>query len=189
MHRLVSLTAFALLAVTPSFAATHHRAHRHKGVPNWDAYAGYSYVFKSPDASKGGMTGWDASLKMPIFGALLGIKGDVSGFNSKSGPNLNTRNMFFLLGPQVGIHISTSTIWLHGLIGSAHLSNSAIPNLSSDNTFAVAVGGGLDAGMSRHLAWRVTCDFYNTHYSATSNNVGEVRNSTARFSTGPIFRF
>jgi hypothetical protein len=75
------------------------------------------------------------------------------------------------------------------MVGSAHLSNSALPNLRSDNSFAVAVGAGLDAGFSRWFAWRITGDYYNTRYKATNDNFGEITNSNGRISTGPVIRF
>lgn len=180
-----SLAACLLLLAFAYPCTAQHRSHGGEGVPNWDAYAGYSYVFSAPGSS-GGASGWDASLKMPVLFPFLGIKGDVSGFNSKSGPDLSTKQMFFLLGPQVGLHISTSTIFVHGMIGSAHLSSSVVP---SGTTFAMAVGGGLDAGMSRHLAWRVTGDYYNTHYHSGGDTATAITNSPKRFSTGPVFRF
>jgi len=185
--RLFSFTACLLLIASAASCAAQRRSHRHEGVPNWDAYAGYSYVFKAPGGTGGGASGWDASLKMPVLFPMLGIKGDVSGFNSKGGgPDVSTKQMFFLLGPQVSLHISTSTIFVHGMVGSAHLSSSVMPSAS---TFAMAVGGGLDAGMSRHLAWRVTGDFYNTHYKSGGNTLSNITNSPTRFSTGPVFRF
>ncbi len=75
------------------------------------------------------------------------------------------------------------------MVGSAHLTSSALPNIKSDNTFAVAVGAGLDIGVSRWLAWRVTGDYYNTHYQATDRNFNEIINSNGRISTGPVLRF
>jgi hypothetical protein len=163
-------------------------------VPNVDLYAGYSYVFKtynptSTSYSVSGMNGWDASLKFPILGSFLGIKGDVSGFYRNDSPQFNPKTYFFLLGPQVGFHIGKSTLFAHGMVGSAHLTSSALPNLRSDNTFAVAVGGGLDIGVARWLAWRVTGDYYNTHYKATNQNFNEITNSNGRISTGPVLRF
>jgi hypothetical protein len=74
-------------------------------------------------------------------------------------------------------------------VGSSHLTNSALPNIEDDNSFAIAVGGGLDAGISRWLAWRVTGDYYNTNYKATSRNFNEITNSNGRISTGPVIRF
>lgn len=183
----------ATCALVPDAQAQAYSAHQ--GTPNIDLYGGYSYVFNTYNPSQNtystsGMNGWDASLKFPILGAFLGIKGDVSGFYSRDNiPNFSPRSYFFLLGPQVGFHMGRSTLFAHGMVGSAHVSSKALPNIKSDNTFAVAVGGGLDIGIGRFLAWRVTGDFYNTHYQATNNNYNEIKNSNGRVSTGPVLRF
>ena len=168
----------------------------HEPIPGFELYGGYSYVFRSYNDTltnpvSGGMNGWDASLKvpLPIFGSWLGIKGDVSGSYRNNSPNFNPRSYFFLLGPQVSIHLGKSTLFAHGLVGSAHLNQDAIPSLKSDNTFAVAVGGGLDVGITRHWAWRITGDFYNTNYQSTDTNIKEIVNSNGRVSTGPVLRF
>jgi hypothetical protein len=163
-------------------------------TPNMELYGGYSYVFNTYNpstlhVSTSGMNGWDASFKVPVFGSFLGVKGDVSGFYRNDQPNLSPRQYFFLLGPQVSIHLGRSTLFAHGMVGSAHLASDALPNLRSDNSFAVAVGGGLDAGFSRWLAWRITGDYYNTHYHATNENLSQIINSNGRISTGPVIRF
>jgi peptidoglycan-associated lipoprotein len=191
VRRSLSFVALTLLIVAPVCTRAQFHPHsKQPGVPNIDLYGGYSYVFNSfYNVNGGGMSGWDASLKFPIWRSFLGIKGDVSGFNKKGPLDLNTKNKFFLVGPQVGMHISTSTVFVHGLIGAAHLANTITGSSKSDSSFAVAMGAGLDAGMSRHLAWRVTGDFYNTHFQKSNDNIGEIRNSTGRFSTGPVFRF
>jgi len=168
----------------------------HYTPPAFELYGGYSYVFRTYDHTQlnpftGGMNGWDASLRVPvpIFGSWLGIKGDVSGTYRNDSPNFNPHAYFFLLGPQVSFHMGKSTLFVHGLVGSAHLNQEAIPSLKSDNTLAVAVGGGLDVGLTRHWAWRVTGDFYNTNYQSTDTNVKEIVNSNGRVSTGPVLRF
>ena len=165
-------------------------------VPNWELYGGFSYVFHqySPTFQhpvSGGMTGWDGSLKVPVpvFNSWLGVVGDVSGHYASDNFDFNPHQYFFLLGPQVNFHISRSSVFLHGLVGSSHLSSQALPNLDDDNSFAVAVGGGVDLGVSRSFAWRFAGDFYNTHYRATMHNVSEIRNSNGRVATGPVFRF
>ncbi len=168
------------------------------GVPNFELYGGYSYVFSEYGTPPSGITthgmnGWDASFKVPIFGSFLGVKGDVSGnYNNDNTPNFSPRSYFFLFGPQVSVHLGKSTLFAHGMVGSAHVSSNAIPSLRSSNTLATAVGAGLDAGFSRHWAWRVTGDYYNTHYHQVSGvdaNVDEVLNSRGRISTGPVLRF
>ena len=184
---LASLAAAPVCVIAQSSAEAH-------STPNFDLYGGYSYVFRTYNpttttVSTSGMNGWDASAKVPILGTFLGIKGDVSGFYRNDSPNFNPKTYFFLLGPQVGVHFGRNTLFAHGMVGSAHLTSSALPNLKSDNTFAVAVGAGLDVGIARNLAWRVTGDYYNTHYKATNQNFNEITNSNGRISTGPVLRF
>jgi hypothetical protein len=194
LRRFFPFPALALLLAIPVGAHAQSYESGRGGVPNVDLYAGYSYVFNTYNPtttsySVSGMNGWDASLKFPILGQFLGIKGDVSGFYRNGSPQFSPKTYFFLIGPQVGFHIGKSTLFAHGMVGSAHLTNSALPNLRSDNTFAVAVGGGLDIGVARWLAWRITGDYYNTHYKATNQNFNEIINSNGRISTGPVLRF
>lgn len=168
-------------------------------VPPFELYGGYSYVFSETSnslhqVSTNGLTGWDTSFKvpLPILPDWLGIKGDVSGNYYKHNrfePNFTPKAYYFMLGPQVSAHLGRSTVFLHGLVGSAHVSQNALPNLRTANTLAVAVGGGLDAGFSRHWAWRITGDYYNTRYRANDSNLDAVLNSNGRVATGPLFRF
>ena len=93
----------------------------------------------------------------------------------------------------MGFHLGRSTLFAHGVVGSAHITDSVLPNLHSDNRFAVAAGGGLDAGFSRWFAWRITGDYYRTSSHATSINLNQILNqifnSNGRISTGPVIRF
>jgi opacity protein-like surface antigen len=197
----MSLKASFILLVLSLFAApallsAQAVAPGHRSVPNAELYAGFSHVFKSYDETSlnnfsGGMNGWDASLKLPVpfFGSWLGAKGEVSGTYRSDQPDFNPHSYFFLLGPQISTHVGRSTIFLHGLVGSAHLNDQAIPNLKSNNTFAIAVGGGFDVGLSRNWAWRIQGDFYNTNYQSTNANVHQIVNSNGRLSTGLVLRF
>jgi hypothetical protein len=189
----------AALALPASMHAQITKTSVREQVPPFELYGGYSYVFSETtnslnQVSTNGLTGWDTSFKvpLPILPDWLGIKGDVSGNyyrHNSIEPNFTPKAYYFMLGPQVSAHLGRSTVFLHGLVGSAHVSQNALPNLRTANTLAVAVGGGLDAGFSRHWAWRVTGDYYNTRYRATDNNVEEVLNSNGRIATGPLFRF
>lgn len=188
---LVPIFVLAASVSLPAQTAPYRR-----GAPNYELYGGYSYVFRPYDSTQltpisGGMNGWDASLLVPfpIFGSWLGIKGDVSGTYRNDAPNLNPRAYFFLLGPQVSVHLGRSTVFVHGLVGSSHLNDTAIPSLKSNSTFAAALGGGVDIGIARALAWRVQGDYYNTNFQSSNNQVQEIVNSNGRVSTGLVLRF
>ena len=195
IYPLILLTSSLAL---PSCMQAQEMKPNHMPTPNFELYGGYSYVFSEYGTPPGaitthGMNGWDASLKVPLFTPWLGIKGDVSGvYNNDNSPNFSTKTTYFLFGPQVSVHLGRSTLFAHGMVGSAHLSNNALPSLRSSNALATAVGAGLDAGFGRHFAWRVTGDYYNTHFHQTSTTdatVSEILNSRGRISTGPVFRF
>ncbi len=165
-------------------------------VPNYELYGGYSYVFRDFDHTQanpfvGGMNGWDGSfrLPLPIVGSWLGVKGDVSGSYRNDGPNFNPHTYFFLAGPQVSVHFGRSTLFAHVMIGSAHLNQQVIPSIKPGAAFAMAAGGGLDLGVSRALAWRITGDFYNTNFNTSQATVQGVVNSNGRIATGPVLRF
>ena len=196
MLRTLFLALFlaSALAVPVSLLAQAEPAHR--PAANYELYGGYSYTFRPYDHTQdfpvsGGMNGWEASLRVPspIFGSWLGIKGDVSGSYRNADPNFNPHAYFFLLGPQVSAHLGRSTVFVHGLVGSSHLNDTALPSLKSNSTFAAAVGGGLDYGLSRALAWRLQADYYNTNFQSTSNQIQQIVNSNGRVSTGLVLRF
>jgi hypothetical protein len=88
------------------------------------------------------------------------------------------------------------------VIGEAHSSLGAgvgIPiiggistDITSANAFAMALGGGIDIGLTRHRAIRaVQVDCLRTQFSASaglSSSLGNRQNSF-RYSTGIVFRF
>lgn len=197
-RKLLSFVLFASVAGVPAAVSAQASPDNRYGggTPNFELYGGYSYVFRtfnpnSTSTAFTGRNGWDASFKVPVFGSFLGVKGDVSGsfLNNYGDPNLNVRSLTFLLGPQVSVHMGRSTLFAHGMVGSAHLSQKPLPDLRSDTTLALAVGAGLDIGFARNFAWRITGDYFNTHYQATDQNIREILNSNGRISTGPVLRF
>jgi hypothetical protein len=168
------------------------------GAPSFELYGGYSYTFVPYDNTSqtpfsGGMNGWDSSLRVPLpmMPSWLGVKGDVSGgYRSDDSLDLNPHAYFFLLGPQITAHTGRTTLWVHGLAGSAHLNNAALPSLTSNSTFALALGGGADFALGYgRLAWRVSLDYYNTHFHSSDSAVQQIANSNGRVTTGPVFRF
>lgn len=195
--------SFFLLAAAVCMSVTLNAQVPGLDTPNYELYGGYSYVFSGNDNFNtnqivtNGAPGWDTSFKIPILGAFLGIKGDVSGTYLKNEqPNFHPQEYFFMAGPQVGIHLGRSTLFAHGMVGSSHLTQQAVPSFNPGTSLAIAAGGGLDAGFSRHWAWRITGDFYNTHFKtpkasslSAKSVVNEVSNSDGRVATGPVFRF
>lgn len=172
-------------------------------------FGGYSYLRNGNN----GFNGWEGQGTFN-FNRYLGITADVSGASlapfgvSALGFSAGTyqRVNNYLFGPTITASLGRSAVFTHALFGEAHSSLGAgigIPiigaistGLTSANAFAMAFGGGIDIGFTRHLAMRaVQVDYLRTQFNSTdalttglSSSLGNRQNSF-RFSTGIVLRF
>jgi peptidoglycan-associated lipoprotein len=172
-------------------------------------FGGYSYLRNNSN----GFGGWEGQGTVN-FNRYLGVTADVSGtsvtpfgfsalgFSAGTSQHLNN----YLFGPTVTASLGRSAVFAHALFGAAHSSLGAgvgIPiiggvstSITSANAFAMAFGGGIDIGLTRHLAIRaLQVDYLRTQFNATdalttglSSSLGNRQNSF-RYSTGVVFRF
>jgi hypothetical protein len=139
-----------------------------------ELFGGYSYMrTNSPSYS---LNGWELAGQYKVTDWLGGVAdfdghyGSPDGFNS----SLHT----FLFGPEVSWPARVSP-FAHVLFGGAHITSGGF----SDTSFAMAVGGGIDARLVHGIYWRIfQGDYLPTHFSG-------VREDNARLSTGIVFRF
>jgi len=172
-------------------------------------FGGYSYLRNGSN----GFNGWEGQGTFN-FNRYLGVTADVSGsilspFSfSTSGFSASTYQHVtnYLFGPTVTAGFGRSAVFAHALFGAAHSSLGAGVNipiiggistgLTSANAFAMAFGGGIDIGMTRHFAIRaVQVDYIRTQFnsidaltSGLSSGLGNRQNSF-RYSSGIVFRF
>jgi hypothetical protein len=172
-------------------------------------FGGYSYLRNGSNS----FNGWEGQGTFP-FNRYLGVTADVSGASltpfsfSALGASAftNQRLANYLFGPTVTAELGRSSVFAHALFGEAHSSLGAgvsVPiiggistGLTSANAFAMAFGGGIDIGLTRHLAIRaVQVDYIRTQFNAIdalttglSSSLGNRQNSF-RYSTGIVFRF
>jgi hypothetical protein len=172
-------------------------------------FGGYSYLRNGSN----GFNGWEGQGTFN-FNRYLGVTADVSGsilspFSfSTSGFSASTYQHVtnYLFGPTVMAGFGRSAVFAHALFGAAHSSLGAGVNvpiiggistgLTSANAFAMAFGGGIDIGMTRHFAIRaVQVDYIRTQFnsidaltSGLSSSLGNRQNSF-RYSSGIVFRF
>ena len=172
-------------------------------------FGGYSYLRNGSS----GFNGWEGQGTFN-FNRYLGVTADVSGsilspFSfSTSGFSASTYQHVtnYLFGPTVTAGFGRSAVFAHALFGAAHSSLGAGVNipiiggistgLTSANAFAMAFGGGIDIGMTRHFAIRaVQVDYIRTQFnsidaltSGLSSSLGNRQNSF-RYSSGIVFRF
>ena len=113
----------------------------------------------------------------------------------------------YLFGPTVSTTFGKSSVFAHALFGAAHTSLGAGVGLplvggisapiSSASAFAMAFGGGIDIGLTRHIALRAAqVDFVRTNFNsvdalASGFGAGAGSNSqnTFRYSGGVVWRF
>jgi outer membrane protein with beta-barrel domain len=149
-----------------------------------EVFGGYSYL-RFDNSPSFNQNGWEVSGQYK-FRPWLGAVADFSGDYGKS-----THTTYFMFGPQVSWPARVSPFG-HVLIGGAHVSSSFTEVLdpptvvtfsSSDTSFAVAIGGGIDAKIVGPFHWRVfQGDWIHSSVFGTSQN-------NARISTGIVIKF
>lgn len=125
------------------------------------------------------------------FGVAANITGTRTRNAANSGVGLDMVTATF--GPRYTRYKSSAkhslAIFGQGLIGEAHGFNSYFPSaggaLTDYNSFALQVGGGVDVGLSRHLAVRaIQADWLRTLFPNSSTNV----QNSLRVAAGIVIR-
>ena len=114
----------------------------------------------------------------------LGVLGDVSGYWATNGKTAGAA-MPYLFGPRANIRRGKVTPFVQTLFGGI-LTSSGIATLGWQTHFAMAVGGGIDVRVSRHISVRpVEAEYLLTKIPDGLNN----RQNNFRFGAGIVFRF
>jgi len=176
MRKATIAAAFVLICGLAAFAQDGYKA---------EVFGGYQFTRVNPGDGLSGVNfnGWNASVTGNVK-SWLGVTADFSGgYKSVSGASAHVHN--FLFGPTLSYNkLDHFKPFVHTLFGVSHASG-AIDTVgsASDNAFAMALGGGVDAGITRHIALRlVQADYLMTRFQSTNQN-------NARISTGVVFRF
>lgn len=178
--------------------------------PKATIFGGYSYLRNNSN----GLNGWEGQGTYN-FAPHFGITADVSGnyrtlFSIAPLPgvsaSVNQSVYNFLLGPTVTANFGRSAIFGHALFGAARSSVGAgfsVPiiggvstGLTSATAFAMAFGGGVDIGITDHIAIRAAqIDYVRTQFSTTDALTTGLSSSTNggqnsfRYAAGIVFRF
>jgi opacity protein-like surface antigen len=154
-------------------------------------FFGYSYY--NTDLSsidRANTNGWEGTLE----GRVLPHIGIVADFNGNYGSqnfaaicppdidctvNLNFSEENVMFGPRVSASIGRFRPFGEAMFGIGHLN---VHGSGTQNSFATAIGGGIDYRLIKPVAWRFQGDYVTTRFfSTTQNNV--------RLSTGIVLRF
>jgi hypothetical protein len=184
-------------------------AQEEAAAPKAVIFGGYSYLRNNSN----GFNGWEGQGTFNV-NRFFGITADLSG-NYRTAASFSAlgfsvsanQHMYnFLFGPTATASLGRSSVFAHALFGEAHSGLGAgvgIPiiggistGVTSANSFAMAFGGGVDIGLTRHFAIRAAqLDYVRTQFNATdalaaglSTGTGNRQNSF-RYSAGIVFRF
>jgi hypothetical protein len=167
-------------------------------------FVGYSYYNSNLEVDRASLNGWEGSLEGKVF-PHVGIVADVSGhYGSQDFPicpvvpvgsgdggcaatSASTHELNVMFGPRISFSAGRWRPFGQGLFGVAHISSNGF---GSDNSFALALGGGLDYRIVKPVAWRFQLDYMRTQLTLASSGFssGSAQNNF-RFSTGIVLRF
>ncbi|MBZ5567639.1 MAG: hypothetical protein LAN64_07275 [Acidobacteriia bacterium] len=153
-----------------------------------EVFGGYQYTRLNFGSGTPGLNfnGWNAAVTGNV-NHWLGVTGDFSGaYKSTLGDSLKQHT--FMFGPTVSSHSSDRfTPFAHALFGVARFSESGsdpsgAPFSDSRNSFAMALGGGVDVGVKNFAVRIGQFDYLMTRFGSTTQN-------DFRYSAGIVFRF
>lgn len=180
MHRVCAIIFTVFLLAIAGFA---------QAPTSGNAYIGYSYLNADLPVGRTSLNGWNGSVEVKVL-PLIGLVGDFSGnYGSQSVPDLpfpainaSVSQHNFLFGPRLGFTVGKVRPFVHALVGVSHLSESATGFSTSGNSFADALGGGIDYHLVPLISWRVQIDVLQTRFSSTTQE-------DVRVSTGVVIHF
>jgi OmpA family len=161
-------------------------------VPRYELAAGYSYVNFSPGGpfpSLDDHGGSGSFAYNPL--RYLGLVAEFSGYTFErniNGTNVRGNWNTWLFGPRLNVRRFDYFVpFVEFLVGGAH-GDPQLTGTNSQNSFAFAVGGGVDVVFSRHVAWRfVQVDYLMTNFSGAALGV-EARQDNLRLGSGIVIR-
>jgi opacity protein-like surface antigen len=162
-------------------------------APKFDVFAGYSYLQANPGvrgADSFHLHGGSASIAYNYRSWLSGVA-DFGGYNNGNILNTGKSGTFstYLFGPRVSYrHYRRISPFGQVLFGVAHANSSAFGTGSSQNAFAMTVGGGVDYKVFDHFSVRpVQAEYLLTRFGV--GTTGTQTQNNVRLSTGFVFRF
>jgi opacity protein-like surface antigen len=167
--------------------------------PKVEAFGGYSYLRVNTggnDSVGENFNGGSGSLAYN-FTPMLGVVADFGGYYwSQTGADATVFS--YLFGPKVALRHGPITPFAQALFGGAHASLNGFDNCdgarvrpqgtcgnfsTSDNSFSMALGGGLDWNATTHIGIRVIQAEY------VMTRFGDQTQNNARISTGVVLRW
>lgn len=160
-------------------------------------FGGYTYTPQNFTYISGSAQGWTAAVDYKFY-RWVGFTADFSryyysdGFGDHSGTNT------FMFGPRVALHVPATklTPFAHLLLGGVQVGYSLAGGCNGCGSafqnpqFGWMFGGGLDYGLTRHLALRAEGDYLHTGVTTTDNQLqNQIVNSHPKVTAGVVVKF
>ena len=143
-------------------------------------FGGYSYTrFDTRSFGFSNQTGLNGYTFSPAYNFAYGF-GVVAELSGQYGARLNLRDL--TVGPQFVYPWKNTQLFAHLLIGDAR-SLAQVGTTVEDTARAVAVGGGMDLGISSRFSWRVV------QFDYIHTDLFDLKQNNLRFSTGLVYRW
>src|SRR5215471_2386302 len=176
MRKLVWIFGLFLLLTIPAAA---------QDFPKAEVFGGYSYFHANILGTGFNFHGGSGSIAFNL-NHWLAIVGDVGGYHNGDF-GISTNVITYLFGPKFSYRrAGRITPFAQALFGAAHENENFIGVTASDNAFAMALGGGLDARVTQHVGIRlIQAEYLLTKFPDGEND----RQNNARISAGIVFRW
>jgi opacity protein-like surface antigen len=186
---------------------------RDSDTPKLELFLGYSNVLATPRSLSNRIVdvqGGDTNIAFN-FNRYLGLVGDFAGYhahtltsNPPGGPSTDVgadgKVFTYMGGPRLSYRRPRFTLFGQVLFGDANARTVTIngctgspscASLPSENVFAMALGGGLDINLRRHIALRlIQAEYLMTRFMDPSSAIGTAgTRNNMRLSAGIVFRF
>jgi len=181
-------------------------------TPRLELFQGFSTFWGVPMSGAGNRIAWlsGGTTSLAInTNRYFGIVADIGVYHaSRFGPgappvgrtvDANGQVYTYMFGPRLSLRRGRFTPFAQALFGAVHASEVTLSGCSgigctplpSENSFAMAAGGGLDLTLTRHFALRlVQAEYAMTRFKDPTSSAGQsTRQNDVRLSVGIVFRF
>jgi opacity protein-like surface antigen len=184
--RSFSLVAGAVLVCAGVLSA------QEESTPKFEVGVTYSGVHLDAANNSGQRTGNGGSGSFEYnVNKYLGVVADFGGYaNTRTG--IDDKFITYMFGPRLNLRHNRLNPYVQSLFGGGYAWSG--PSNNNQNAFVYAIGGGLDYGLTRHIAIKpVQVEYLRTAFDSTklgdsTSTFGDHQNGV-RYSAGIVFRF
>ena len=163
-----------------------------ESIPRFEVGLTYSGLHLNAESNNSQRTGNGGSGSFEFnIDKYLGLVADIGGYaNTRVG--VDDKLLTYLFGPRINLRYKRFTPYVQTLLGAGYAWSG--PSNNTQNAFTFAVGGGVDYGLTRHIAIKpvqveyLRSEFNSARLGDSTAGFGD-HQSGVRYSAGIVFRF